>query len=385
VTSLFIASQSRPTSPARGAAAGGSHVGDDTPHFTPEERRRVRAYFSTRPELAPTPLVSRPDLATALGIGQLLVKDETARFGLNAFKLLGARFALDTLLAEGAVVAGDTLVCASEGNHGRAVAHGARAAGCQCRVYLSHTVAEPRAAAIAAEGATVVRVEGTYDEAVRRASADAQREGWTVVSDTSWEGYEHIPRLIMLGYTHMVDEMVAAMAARGGPDLIVVPGGVGGLLAAIVGAATEGWPTRPPRIVCVEPASAACLQASARAGHPTAVPGPFETRMGGLRCGEVSPLGFALAAPQVAAYVGIDDRWAEQAMRMLARPPAGETPVRAGVSGAAALGALLAIAHDPDMGEDRHAMGLTGSAIVVVIASEGVTDPDLWHDVMATA
>lgn len=345
----------------------------------------MRSYFSARPQLAPTPLVSRPDLATALGIGHLLVKDETARFGLNAFKLLGARFALDTLLAEGAVAAGDTLVCASEGNHGRAVAHGASAAGCACRVYLSHTVAEPRAAAIAAEGATVVRVEGTYDDAVRRASADAQREGWTVVSDTSWEGYEHIPRLIMLGYTHMVDEMAAAMADTDGPDLIVVPGGVGGLLAAIAGAAAEGWPTRPPRIVCVEPVSAACLQASARAGRPTAVPGPFETQMGGLRCGEVSPLGFAIAAPHVAAYVGIDDHWAEQAMRMLARPAAGEPPVRAGLSGAAALGALLALGHDPAVAEGREALGIDGSATVAVIASEGVTDPDLWRRVMATA
>lgn len=385
MTSLFLATQGTTPPPPQDTGPDNPASFPASSSFTSDERARVRTYFESRPHLAPTPLVARPDLAAALGVGQVLVKDESARFGLNAFKLLGARFALDSLLADGTVAPGDTLVCASEGNHGRAVAHGARAAGCRCRVYLSHTVAPARAEAIAGEGATIVRVHGTYDDAVRQARVDAAREGWTVVSDTSWEDYEHIPRLIMLGYTRMVDEIAAATAETTAPDMLVVPGGVGGLLAAVACAAVDVWSTRPPRVVCVEPATAACLQVSARAGRPTVVPGPFETQMGGLRCGEVSPLAFALAAPRVHAYVGIDDEWAEQAMRRLAVSPAGVVSVRAGLSGAAPLGALLALASDPQVAGGLDAIGLTSQSTVVIIVSEGVTDPDLWTRVMATA
>jgi diaminopropionate ammonia-lyase len=339
----------------------------------------VAEFFERQPSLRPTPLVPLPGLAKELGLGSLLAKDETARFGLNAFKLLGARFAIEHLLREGAIHVGDTLVCASEGNHGRAVAHTARALGCAARVYLAESVAPARADAITSEGATVVRVPGSYDDAVRMAAADAARYGWMVVSDTSWAGYDEVPRLIMLGYSWMVDEIAGAMPAAWQPDVIVVPGGVGGLLAGVASRSAWLWPDRPPRVITVEPVSAACLQASARAGRPTAVPGPFDSVMGGLRCGEVSPLAFEAAAPLVDAYLGIDDHWALEGMRRLARPHESDRAIEAGASGAAALGGLLAMLQDPAAHAAKDAFALDASSSIIVIVSEGVTDPVLWR------
>lgn len=350
--------------------------------FSSVERAERDRYAAALGPSVVTPLVERPDLARALNLGQLWVKDETHRMGLPAFKLLGARFAVATLLARHRITPGATLVCASEGNHGRAVARAAREVGCQARIYLSHAVATPRADAIASEGAVVVRSGATYDEAVRHAADDAAREGWTVISDTSWEGYDEVPRLIMLGYSQMVHEMRAQQPPGWRPDVIAVPGGVGGLLAGVALGAAEAWAS-PPHVLCVEPDSAACLMASARAGAPTPVVGPFTTEMGGLRCGEVSPLAFAMAAPHVAAYVSVDDAWGACALRMMARPSdVALTHVEAGLSGAAALAGLMAIRSGADRAHATEALGLSDGSTAVVIASEGVTDPPLWARLM---
>lgn len=352
--------------------------------FTADDYAQVNAFFDRLPDLPSTPLTPLPHLAASLGLGGLLVKDETARFGLNAFKLLGVRYALAELLADGVITPGDTLVCASEGNHGRAVAHAARQLGCACRVYLSASVAAPRVAAIAGEGAAIVRVAGTYDDAVRQAATEAATHGWTVVSDTSWPGYERIPWLIMLGYSRMMQEIATTIADGPRPSAIFVPGGVGGLLAAVASWCAWHWPDGP-RVVAVEPASAACLQASARAGRPTVVPGPFDTMMGGLRCGEVSPLAFDGALATVHGYVAIEDGWAEAAMRRLARPGGGDPPIEVGGSGAATLGGLMAVLADEATQPMRDRLGLGAEAQVIVIASEGVTDPDLFARVVGDA
>jgi diaminopropionate ammonia-lyase len=338
-------------------------------------------FFESRQAIAPTRLVALPGLARQLGIGHVLAKDETTRGGLQAFKLLGAHFAIEQLLGDGTVAPGDVLVCASEGNHGRAVAHTARLAGCRARVYLSDSVADARADAIAAEGAEVVRVSGSYDDAVRAAAAEADAQGWTVVSDTSYEGDERIPRLIMLGYTRLMDEVARDLPAGLQPDAIFVPGGVGGLLAAVAAWSHDRWGARTA-VIAVEPASAACLQASARAGRPTHVPGPFTTIMGPLRCGDVSPLAFAVAWPLVAGYIAIDDDWTVAAMRQLARPAGGDPRITAGASGGAALGGLRATLEDPAADELRRTLGLGPESAALLIVSEGVTDPPLWHQLV---
>ena len=352
--------------------------------FTADDFANASRFFDAHPEIEPTPLVSLPALAATLGLSAVFAKDESRRGGLNAFKLLGARFAIDQLLASGTISPGQTLVCASEGNHGRGVAHTAKLVGCHARVYLSESVAPARAEAIAGEGADVIRVSGSYDDAVRKATADAIAHGWVVVSDTSWPGYEEIPQLIMLGYTRLMDEGTRSMPDGVMPDTIFVPGGVGGLLAAVAGWSAWRW-GMATRVVAVEPASAACLQASARAGRPTTVPGPFTTMMGPLRCGEVSVLAFEAAFPLVAGYIAIDDDWAIRAMRRLARPENGDPRITAGASGAAALGGLLATLQDPAASELREALALGSRSTVLLIVSEGITDPPLWREVVGQA
>jgi diaminopropionate ammonia-lyase len=352
-------------------------AGQGTGLFHADEYAQMRAFFSRRPSLEPTPARDLPALARTLGIGSLTAKDETHRFGLNAFKLLGARFAIETLLADGSLRPGATVVCASEGNHGRAVARAAREAGCAARVYMAHDAAASRVDAITGEGAEVIKVGGSYDDAVRQVEADAKIHGWTIVSDTAWEGYEKIPRLIMLGYTRMMEEQAAGMPD---PDLVFVQGGVGGLLCGVA----SWWAfhrDRRPRIVCVEPTSAACLQASARAGKPVAVAGPLNTAMAGLRNREVSPLAFQAVLPIVDAFMSIDDVWAHDAMKALAHPSDGDPAIAAGASGAAALGGLLALCRDADLQEARRALQLSPESRVLAIVSEGVTDPGLWRDI----
>ena len=338
----------------------------------------MRAFFTSRAELSPTPTRRLPGLASELGLARLAAKDESGRFGLNAFKLLGARFAIETLLKEEGLRPGDTLVCASEGNHGRAVARAAREAGCSARVYMAHDVAPARANAIAGEGAEVIRVDGSYDDAVRILQADAIANGWTIVSDTAWPGYERIPFLIMLGYTRMMDEISKQGSGIGdqGLDAVFVQGGVGGLLCAVA-----SWCAfhRPGcKVISVEPTQAACLEASARAGHPVAVDGPLQTTLAGLRNREVSPLAFESLLPNVDAFMAIDDEWAFEAMRAL-----NANGIKAGASGSAALGGLLALCRDRSMQETRRSLELDDRASVLVIVSEGVTDPDLWTSVTA--
>lgn len=311
----------------------------------------------------------------------LAAKDESGRFGLNAFKLLGARFAIETLLAEGGLQRGTTVACASEGNHGRAVARAAREVGCPARVYMAHDASPARAAAIASEGAEVIRVDGSYDDAVRVLQKDAAANGWTIVSDTAWPGYERIPFLIMLGYTRMLDEVQEFRIQGSEFTHVFVQGGVGGLLCAIA-----SWCAfhRPEcKVISVEPTEAACLQASAGAGHPVAVEGPLSTTLAGLRNREVSPLAFAALLPNVDAFMAIDDVWALEAMRILAHPVNGDPAVAAGASGAAALGGLLALCGDASMRGMKEQLGLGDRARVLVIVSEGVTDPEHWSAVTA--
>jgi diaminopropionate ammonia-lyase len=342
----------------------------------------MRAFFDARPLLTATPTTPLRALAGRLALGALSAKDESARFGLNAFKLLGARFAIETLVAEGHVRSGGTVACASEGNHGRAVARAARDAGCASRVYMARDVAQSRVDAIAGEGAEVVRVDGSYDDAVRILQEDAGANGWTIVSDTAWPGYERIPFLIMLGYTRMMDEVrdQGPGPRDQGFDAVFVQGGVGGLLCAIASWCAFYWPQC--KVIGVEPTQAACLQASARAGHAVTVDGPMDSTLAGLRNREVSPLAFESLLPNVDAFVAIDDVWAHDAMRALARPLPGDPAIKAGASGSAALGGLLALCRDESMIEARRQLGLDRSSTVLVLVSEGVTDPALWGSVV---
>jgi diaminopropionate ammonia-lyase len=349
--------------------------------FSAADYADLAGFYARHPELAPTPLRRLPAFARALGLGLLAVKDESARFGLNAFKSLGVRYAVDRLRREARIADTATLVCASAGNHGRAVARAARDLGLAARVYMSSAATDAVRRNIASEGAAVVVVEGTYDDAVRAMAADAAANGWTVISDTSWSGYEEIPRLIMLGYTRLVDEVGEQIDEA--PDVVFVQGGVGGLVCGVAAALPRCWPERAPRLVACEPADAACLLASARAGHLATLDGPSKTIMAGLRCAEPSAAAWPTIAARADAFVAVEDETVVAAMRMLARPLAKDPAIESGPSGACGFAALVSVMRDETLRPVREALGLGAGSRVLVISTEGATDRELYDRLVA--
>ncbi len=364
-----------------------------------EETRAARREIAGWPGYAPTPLRERPGLAHALGLARLWYKDESGRFGLKSFKALGGAYAVARLLCAHvasrtsiAITSHDllagkwralthevTVTCATDGNHGRSVAWGAQIFGCRCVIYIHATVSEGRRAAIARYGAEVIRVEGNYDDAVRHAAAEAARNGWIVVSDTSYEGYTAIPRDVMHGYTVMADEVVDQMPDHASPTHVFVQAGVGGLAAAVCARFWQRWAASRPRLVVVEPERADCLYQSAAAGRPTVVHGDLETIMAGLSCGEVSLIAWPLLDQGATAFVAIPDRWAIATVRRLADASDGDPPLVAGETGVASLAGLIAIAGDRAA---RAAIGLDATSRVLAFGSEGDTDPEIYRKIV---
>ncbi len=319
---------------------------------------------------APTPLLSLAPIARRAGVAELLYKDEGRRFTLKSFKALGGAYAVERVVA---AHGGTDLVvtCATDGNHGRAVAWGARRAGIQAVIYVHETVSQGRADAIASFGATVVREGRTYDDAVRASAAAAARHGWRIVSDTSWPGYEDVPRDVMQGYAVLAMEI----EEQGGkPTHVFVQGGVGGLAAGVLSYGWERYGAERPIMTVVEPETAACLFESARLGMATAIGGDLDTIMAGLACGEPSLLAWRALGPGADAFMTIPDSAAADAMRNLAA-----IGVVGGESGVAGLAGFLRAAGDAAM---RSALGLVASSRVLVYGTEGATDPDVYRAIV---
>lgn len=327
------------------------------------------------PEYAPTPLHRLHALAKELEIAEVAFKDEGDRFGLGSFKALGGAYAVERLAAEGA----STVATATDGNHGRAVAWGAKRAGCHAIVYVHATVSEARAEAIRSYGATVVRTSGNYDDAVRRAADDASANGWTIVSDTAWDGYTDIPRLVMAGYGVMVDEALDGLDQP--PTHVFVQAGVGAVAAAVCAVQWHRFEDRRARLIVVEPERAACLYASAQAGRRVNATGDIETLMAGLACGEASPLAWQLLKCGADAFMTVPDSDVAPAMRRLARPSGGDPPVVAGESAVAGLCALRRACQDATW---RQALGLDARSRVVLFGTEGATDRALYDRLVET-
>lgn len=349
-----------------------------------------RAFHRRLPGYEPTPLVDAAPLAEALGVGRVWVKDEAWRLGLPAFKMLGASWAsyrllvahlgaepewstVEELAAAVAPLGAITLVAATDGNHGRAVARTARLLGLGAHVLVPEGTAEARITAIASEGARVDVVDGTYDDAIA-ASAALADDTHLVVSDTSWPGYAEVPRWVIDGYATIfaeVDEELAVLGAAP-PDVVVAQMGVGALAAATVGhvRATAGEDTT---VVVVEPLTAACGLRSAEAGEVVEVPGPHRSIMAGLNCGLVSELAWPTVVAGTDWFVAVSDAAAEQAMRDLAA--IGITSGETGAAGLAGLAELVASGH-ADLGPDT---------TVLVINTEGPTDPEAYERITGIA
>jgi diaminopropionate ammonia-lyase len=347
----------------------------DSRLLTDSDYARVKKVCTSLLNYEPTPLLDLPLLASQLNIRRLAVKDESARMGMNSFKILGVSYAIHRLLEDGLLSENAVLAAATDGNHGLAVSQVARAHGWSARIYVHGQTTPGRIAALRERGAHVTVVSGNYDDAVDQAKLDAVPNGWTIVSDTSWPGYTNIPRDIMAGYTMLIEEAFQEWSEPRPPDIILIQVGVGGLLGAVVSWLCDKYGLERPFVIACEPTSAACLLESARAGAAVSLRGTLDTIMAGLSCGRVSHVVWPMLANTVDAFVAIDDEYAKVAMKMLARPTGADPRIVAGESGACGLGALLAILMDGSLSSVRRASGLSSESSVLLVNTEGATDP----------
>ncbi len=362
---------------------------------TPEVATGALAFHRRMPAYEPTPLSAAPRLATMLGVGEVWVKDESSRMGLPSFKMLGASWATYRAIVERLGAEPDwstiellsatldplrplSLAAATDGNHGRAVARMGKLLALPVRIFVPSGTVKARIEGIESEGASVNVVDGDYDDSIRRAAQEAS-DRCLVIADTSWPGYADVPRWITEGYTTIgweIEHQLASMGERL-PDVIAVQIGVGSLGGAMVSHFRRAALDAAPTMIAVEPWDAACLFASVELGRIVTVPGPHRSIMAGLNCGTVSDIAWPLLRDGYEAYVRIDDDGARDAMRALA-----SAGVVSGESGAAGLGGLLELVADPELAELRRELGLAGSSRVLVISTEGATDPDAYLEIV---
>ena len=341
-----------------------------------------------------TPLWAMPGLAKALGVGRISVKDEALRSPLASFKTLGAPIALlrliqrrwpdkafrpaDLLAGRHATeLHGLVVISATDGNHGRALAAAANSVGCRCVIVLHGQVSREREQPIAAFGADIVRISGNYDQSVQEAARLAALNGWQVVSDTSYDGYEEIPRDVMQGYAIIACEALEDAAPEGHCPFthVVLQAGVGGLAAGVAGHFWERYGDQRPVFIVVEPEQADCLLQSALQGRASSTRGSVDSLMAGLACGDASPLAWRFLAPAVDLFMTVPDRAAEDAMRIFAQGDAGDIPVVSGESGAAGLAGLITLLASADA---ARALGLDAQSHVLLVNTEGATAPGVY-------
>lgn len=379
------ADHGRPLDPVDAEALGATAV---------EEAERFLAY---RGAPGPTPLLALPALAAELGVAAIHIKDESVRLGLGSFKALGGSYAVARLVLEEvgrrlgrpvdltelgtsavrSVAAGMSFACATDGNHGRSVAHGAQLVGARAAIFVHSGVSGERAAAIGRFGADVIRVAGGYDDSVAEAARVAAERGWILVSDTSWPGYTRVPRLVMQGYTVMVREALRQLPAP--PTHMFVQAGVGGVAAAVAGHLTLNLGERRPVFVVVDPARAACLYETARAGHPVKVERGEPTVMAMLECHEPSLVAWQVLSRAADAFMTVEDADAVAVMNRLARPTGNDPAIVAGESGGVGLAGLMHAAADAGI---RAALRLDGTSRILLVNTEGATDPERYAELV---
>ena len=362
----------------------------------------ARAFHRSFPQYSVTPLAKLDGMAAHLGLGSLHVKDESYRFGLNAFKVLGGSYAIGCYIAQklGRDIATltyeeltseafrrafgqATFYTATDGNHGRGVAWAANQLGQKAVVRMPKGSSSARRDNIAGEGALVTIEELNYDDCVRLAAAEAaEAENGVVVQDTAWEGYEEIPTWIMQGYGTMADEAAEQLGSR--PTHVFIQAGVGSLAGAVVGYFANRYPDNPPVFVVMEAQAADCLYRSAEAGDgaPRIVTGDLGTIMAGLACGEPNILSWDILRNHVSAFVSCPDWVSARGMRMLSAPVRGDDRVISGESGAVGMGLLSVLMESDELQELREYLRLDADSHVLLFSTEGDTDPDKYKKIV---
>jgi diaminopropionate ammonia-lyase len=368
--------------------------------FTTEDTQAALEEIRGWPGYTPTPLVELSGLAEALGIDSLWYKDEGKRLGVESFKPLGGAYAVSRILARevcgktGArnvtsrellsgrhreLLSHVTVACATDGNHGRAVAWAAKTFGCRAVVFLASHVSVVREQAIASFGAEVLRTNGNHDEAVRTAAAQAARLGWYVVSETTNASSRDIARDVMVGYSALMLEIAGQLSTDGKPTHVFVQAGVGGLAAALAAYSSDCWGGDRPVLIVVEAENAGCAFESIAAGRRVAVTGELDTILGGLAAGEVSQYAWPVLDRGADYCMTIPDGAAIATMQLLAHAPFDDLVVSAGESGVAGLAAALIVCRDENA---QATLGIDPSSRILTIGTEGATDPALYEELV---
>lgn len=372
------------------------------PLLAEKEVKKARRFHESFPQYKVTPLADLKGMAAYLNLGKVAVKDESYRFGLNAFKVLGGSYAIVKYIAKETgrdidslpyetLVSDElkqtfgyaTFFSATDGNHGRGVAWAANRLGQKCVIRMPVGSTENRKQHIIDEGAECTIESVNYDDCVRMAAQEAQKtEHGVIIQDTAWEGYEEIPSWIMQGYSTMADEANEQFGER--PTHIFVQAGVGSLAGSVVGYFANRYKDNPPVIVVVEAEPAACLYKGAAAGDGKIriVDGEMPTIMAGLCCGEPNVTAWDILKNHATAFLAVGDDVARRGMRMLAAPVKGDQQVISGESGAASFGALATIMLDETYRELRETLKLNQESKVLLFSTEGDTDPDRYKAIV---
>lgn len=353
----------------------------------------------------PTPLVNLSALAQYLNVGSIHLKDESKRFGLNAFKVLGGAYAIGKYLADKlgrdintlsfdelsspeirAQLGEITFVTATDGNHGRGVAWAAQQLGQKVVVFMPKGSSEIRAQNIRNHGAQCTITDLNYDDAVRRAYKHSQEKGWVMVQDTAWEGYEAIPTWIMQGYMALAVEALSQLTESQAkmPTHVFLQAGVGSFAGAVAGYLVEKMKEKAPMFIVLEPHQANCLYQSAVANdnEPHKVGGDMQTIMAGLACGEPNTISWPILRDNVECFISASDRLTANGMRILAAPLPMDPAVVSGESGAVGAGVLYEIMKNPEFASLKTSLNLGPEAHILLISTEGDTSPDIYQQIV---
>ena len=334
---------------------------------------------------SPTPLIQLSRLAKSLGIKELYVKDESKRFRINTFKSLGASYAIFKIV-EQRKREKHTFCTATDGNHGRSVAWASRLGRQKAVIFVPEHMVKSRIKNIKKYRAEVIVVEGNYDQAVMAAREAAEKNGYVLVQDSSWEGYTDVPMLISAGYQTMMIEMENSIHPKGKPevDVVFLQCGNGTWASAMVAYYKNRYPKKMPKLVLVEPAESDAVMESVRNRKLTATRQSQDTIMAGLNCGTPSLLAWEILKDGIDVFLAIPDSYAVKALQYLYYPFKGDKQIFAGESGAAGLAGLIAVMTNPDLTEVRETLGLDKNPSVLVFNTEGVTDPELFDELVAS-
>ena len=371
--------------------------------FNQETAEKVLSFHKSFPDYAPTPLRELFHLASHLGVKNFYVKDESFRFGLNAFKALGGSYAIGSFLASRLGIPPEeltyekitcdetkeklgklTFVTATDGNHGRGVAWTANRLGQKCVVYMPKGTARERLDNILALGADASITDMSYDDCVRLAAKNAEKYGWVMVQDTAWDGYESIPRKIMQGYTTMARE--AQLQLNGAkPTHIFLQAGVGSMAAAVCAYFASLYGKKEmPVITVVEPASADCFYRTAKAndGKLHFAEGEMDSIMAGLCCGEPCTIAWDILSCYADNFVTIPDSAAAKGMRVLGNPLNGDKKIVSGESGASTSGFVIELMQKEELKELRDVLKLDENSVVLCFSTEGDTDRENYRRIV---